>query len=210
MAHEIRSPSDILSDMLSAIAASEAGAAVLGALRASVIRRMQLVKGLPQQWSVADALAALDPSDDNVIELFAALRLLEGAQPGRARLGYSHLAEEDPVRLDQSLLLEFARTEITRVGDSRGVATSHRAVVEQTAIGLLGPNGALPYSWTEHAHELANSGYREQRDSSFIAWINVLQRRQIGLLYRAWSDSQSVVGLDRPLQPHPARARAPR
>ena len=114
MAHEIRSPSDVLNDMLLAIAASDAGPAVLGALRASVIRRIQMVKGLPQTWTVSDALAALDPQDDNVIELFAALRLLEGAQPGRARLGYSHLAEEDPVRLDQALLLEFARTEITR------------------------------------------------------------------------------------------------
>ena len=203
MAHEIRSPSDVLSDMLSAIAASDAGPAVLGALRASVMRRLQIVKGLPHPWTVADALAVLDASDDNVIELFAALRLLEGAQPGRARLGYSHLAEEDPVRLDQALLLEFARTEITRVEDSGGAATSGRAVLEQTAIGLLGPNGALPYSWTEHAHELAHSGYRGQRDKSFIAWINVIQRRQVGLLYRAWSDTQAVVGMDRPLQPHP-------
>ena len=203
MANEIRSPSDVLSDMLGAIAASDAGPAVLGALRASVMRRMQLVKSLPQPWTVANALAALDPNDDNVIELFAALRLLEGAQPDRARLGYSLLAEEDPVRLDQALLLEFARTEITRLEESRGAATSHRAVLEQTAIGLLGPNGALPYSWTEHAHELSRSAYRQQRDSSFIAWINVLQRRQIGLLYRAWSDSQSVVGMDRPSQPHP-------
>ncbi len=203
MAHEIRSPSDVLSDMLVAIAASNAGPAMLVALRASVMRRLQLVKGLPQPWTLVDALAALDPSDDNVIELFAALRLLEGAQPDRARLGYSHLAEEDPVRLDQALLLEFARTEITRVEESRGAVTSHRPVLEQTAVGLLGPNGALPYSWTDYAHELANSAYREQRDKSFVAWINVIQRRQVGLLYRAWSDSQAVVGMDRPLQPHP-------
>ena len=203
MAHEIRSPSDVLNDMLLAIAASDAGPAVLGALRASVIRRLQMVKGLPQAWTVSDALAALDPQDDNVIELFAALRLLEGAQPGRARLGYSHVAEEDPVRLDQALLLEFARTEITRVDASRGDLSSHRAVVEQTAVGLLGPNGALPYSWTEHAHDLANSVYRDQRDKSFVAWINVIQRRQVGLLYRAWSDTQAVVGMDRPLQAHP-------
>ena len=59
MANEIRSPSDVLSDMLGAIAASDAGPAVLGALRASVMRRMQLVKSLPQPWTVANALAAL-------------------------------------------------------------------------------------------------------------------------------------------------------
>jgi type VI secretion system protein ImpH len=50
---------------------------------------------------------------------------------------------------------------------------------------------------------LAHSSYRSERDSSFLAWINVIQRRQIGLLYRAWSDSQAIVGVDRPNQPHP-------
>jgi type VI secretion system protein ImpH len=203
MAHEIRSPSDVLSEMLGAIAATAAGPAVIDALRASVLHRLSIVRAKALPWSIDQALAALDPEEENVIELFAALRLLEGAQPGRSRLGYSHLAEEDPVRVDQALLLEFARAEITSVEESRGAGTSHRPVVEQTAIGLLGPNGALPYSWTEHAHDLANSAYRDQRDKSFVAWINVIQRRQVGLLYRAWSDSQAVVGMDRPSHPHP-------
>ena len=203
MANEIRSPSDVLSNLLGSIAATAAGPAVLDALRVSLLQRQQVGSAPAQPWSVSDALAALNPQEEQVIELFAALRLLEGAQPERARLGYSHLAEEDPVRLDQALLLEFARVEVSRVEESRGAGSSNRAVIEQTAIGLLGPNGALPYTWTEHAHDLANSAYREQRDRSFVAWINVIQRRQTGLLYRAWSDSQAVVGMDRPLQPHP-------
>lgn len=203
MANQIRSPSDILKGMLGTIAATAAGPAVLEALRASLQLRLQIASKPAQPWTVTEALQALDPQEDSIVELFAALRMLEGAQPERARLGYSHLAEEDPVRLDQALLLEFARAEITSVEESRGAGSSHRAVVEQTAIGLLGPNGALPYSWTEHAHDLGNSAHREQRDKSFVAWINVIQRRQIGLLYRAWGDSQSVVGIDRPSQPHP-------
>lgn len=201
MAHEVRTSPDFLS-ALQALADRPEGASVLHALKVALEQRAELLSGDPQPWSLQDALEALDPQE-NTIELFAALRLLQGAQPTKARLGYSHLAEEDPVRVDQALLLEFARAEVTRVDPARGVATSRRPVVEQTAVGLLGPNGALPYVWTEHAYALANTANNSVRDASFTAWINLLQRRQIGLLYRAWSDSQAIVGADRPADPHP-------
>lgn len=154
----------------------------------------------PQPWTLADALAALaDPVQPT--SLFGALRLLQGAQPDKSALGYGHHAEEDPVRLDQALLMEFARTEISAVEAGTGVAGRPR--LEQTAVGLLGPNGVLPYAWTELANTLAHPPQGEKADASFMAWINVLQRRQLGLLYRAWSDAQAVVGMDRPDRPHP-------
>jgi len=201
MAHEVWTSSQFLSTLQS-LAASPDGPAVWDALKAALDQRARFVSREPEQWSLGDALTALNPAEQEV-ELFAALRLLESVQPQKARIGYSHLAEEDPVRIDQTLLLEFASSEVTRVDAPRGEATSHRPCVEQAAIGLLGPNGALPYTWTEHAYDLAHSSYRSERDNSFMAWINVIQRRQIGLLYRAWSDSQAIVGVDRPNQPHP-------
>jgi type VI secretion system protein ImpH len=205
MAHQVRTSPHFL-DALQALADNPAAAAVFNALRVSLDQRVNVVRGDPVQWTVADALQALDTNEHD-IKLFAALRLLEGVQPQKARLGYSHLAEEDPVRIDQTLLLEFAPSEVTQVEATKGVNTSHRPRLEQAAVGLLGPNGALPYTWTEHAYDLANSTYRSDRDSSFLAWINVIQRRQIGLLYRAWSDSQAIVGIDRPTTAHPVADR---
>ena len=201
MAHEVRTSPHFLK-ALQTLVDNPAGATVLQALKVALEQRAQLTSQPPQPWSLDDALKALE-SDGTGVELFAALRLLQASQPHKARLGYSHLAEEDPVRIDQALLLEFARSEVSKIEAARGAATSHRPMVEQTAIGLLGPNGALPYTWTEHAYELANASYRSERDVSFMAWINVIQRRQISLLYRAWSDSQAIVGVDRPNDDHP-------
>lgn len=201
MALEIRTPPHLLSE-LRAVQEGPAGEAVLQALRVALEQRLQPSAGAAQSWTLEEALAVLDPQE-RTIHLFAALRLLEGAQPGQSRLGYSHLAEEDAVRIDQQLLLEFARTEVTQVEEPRGAATSRRPTVTQNAMGLLGPNGPLPYTWTEFAHDLAHSAYRAERDGSFVAWLNVIQRRQIAFLYRAWSDSVAVVGADRAQQSHP-------
>lgn len=201
MAHPVRTSPQFLS-ALQALAASSHGAVVFNALKVSLDQRANVSRQEPEPWSLAEALDALTAAKQDV-ELFAALRLLESVQPQKPRLGYSHLAEEDPVRIDQTLLLEFAPAEVTQVEASRGIATSHRPRVEQAATGLLGPNGALPYTWTEHAYDLANSTYRAERDNSFLAWINVIQRRQISFLYRAWSDGQAIVGVDRPNESHP-------
>ena len=132
--------------------------------------------------------------------LFGALRLLQGAQPGKARIGYARNADEEPVRIDQALHLDFASCEVTGIDAAPG---AQRPTLTQTAVGLLGPNGVLPFRWTEHAHDLAHNLYGSERDHSFHALLNVVQRRQTALLYRAWSDTQATTGADRPAERHP-------
>jgi type VI secretion system protein ImpH len=177
-------------------------APVLEALQIALAPRTPVEVHQNAEWTIAEAITALDPSHHDV-HFFAALRLLQAVQPDRQRLGYSHTAEEDPVRIEQELRLDFPPAEVTSVAGARGLATTHRPTVRQTAVGLLGPNGALPYAWTEHAHELANSTYRSERDSSLVAFINMLQRRQLAFLYRAWHDGEAITGADRPKDPHP-------
>jgi len=154
----------------------------------------------PEAWELNEVISVLT-NPDQPVELFGALRLLHGVQSNKPMLGYGHHAQEDPIRIDQALLMEFARQEIVEVEPEAGAYKRPR--VEQTAVGLLGPNGALPYAWTEFAHQLSFPPQGERGDASFVAWINVLQRRHLGLLYRAWSDTQAVVGMDRPDRPHP-------
>ena len=50
---------------------------------------------------------------------------VQAAQPQRKRLGYSHVAEEDPVRIDQELRLDFAPQEVSEVQASRGAVTTN-------------------------------------------------------------------------------------
>ena len=197
MAPEIRTPPGFLTALRAVVDAAHGGA-VLDALGVEMARRRELPNEPPQPWTLAAALEEL-AARPHAASLFGAIRLLQGAQPAKAALGYSRRAEDDAVRIDQTLLLGFAASEVDVV--TPGI--EERPHLRQSAIGLLGPNGALPYRWTEHAHDLANTEYRSQRDVSFHAWINVMQRRQIALLYRAWSDAQAVTGADRPSQAHP-------
>lgn len=201
MALAIRPSPDLLSDLRS-VADAPDGGALLDALRTLAETQTSEQEAPVPAWTVAEAVGVLDTSRRD-IHLFAALRLLQAAQPQRRPIGYSHVVEEDAVRIDQELRLDFAPAEVTQVEEPRGAATSHRPTVTQAAVGLLGPNGALPYAWTEYAHDLEHSAYRSERDGSFLAFINVTQRRQLGFLFRAWQDSVAITGVDRPRDPHP-------
>ena len=203
MAPEIRTPPGFLTALQAVIDAAH-GSAVLDALGVEMARRREMSGEPPQAWTLPAALDEL-AARPHATSLFGAIRLLQGAQPTKAALGYSRRAEDDAVRIDQTLLLGFAASEVDSVMSAPLGPTGPlgRPRLQQSAVGLLGPNGALPFRWTEHAHDLANTEYRSQRDVSFHAWLNVMQRRQIALLYRAWSDAQAVTGGDRPSQAHP-------
>jgi type VI secretion system protein ImpH len=199
MAHPHRTPTDFLS-ALAAIAGEAHGPAMLRALGAELARRRGLGTTVPEPWTKAAAVDFL-AAQPHGASLFGALRLLQGAQPDKAALGRTRRAEDDPVRIEQTLLLGFAPSEVDAV--EAGAGATGRPRLRQSAIGLLGPNGALPQRWTDHAHDLVNDEYRSRRDASFHAWLDVLQRRHVALFYRAWSDAQAATGADVPGQPHP-------
>ena len=212
MAHEIRTPANVLTALerasaglratLAVVADAPYGPAVLEALDVEMARRRTLPDSPPEAWSLATALAELSARPHGAT-LFGAIRLLQGAQPDKPNLGYALRAEDDTVRIDQSLLLGFAASEVDAVQSS----ANGRPQLMQSAVGLLGPNGALPFRWTEHAFELITSEYRSHRDASFLAWINLVQRRQPALLYRAWSDARAETGAERAGRPHPVADR---
>jgi len=200
MADADGSPTGFL-NTLQALAGAEHGGAFLRVLAAELARRRAVRFALPEAWTPEAAIAHL-AAHPHEASVFGALRLLQGAQPRKAALGSSRRAEDDPVRIDQTLLLGFAPSE---VDDVRAGASRPR--LRQSAFGLLGPNGALPQRWTDLAHDLVNDEHRSHRDESFHAWIDVLQRRQAALLYRAWSEARPETGSDAPGQAHPVADR---
>ena len=122
--------------------------------------------------------------------LFAALRLLEQANPTRPRLGESRKAADDAVRLAQPPHLFFAHSDVSAyaTGDSR------LPRLEQYSFGMFGPNGALPLHLTEYAWE--RSFHFD--DPTFADLVNVFQHRLASLFYRAWANSDPVTNQDRP------------
>jgi len=205
MADPHRMPPDLLS-ALRDIGAGADGAALLAALGHALNARSHVGAAEPEPWDVAAVMAQLSGHPEHVT-LLGSLRLLQGAQPQKARIGYARHAGEEPVRIDQALHLDFAPREVISI-ESAGAATAgpsanSRPQLTQAALGLLGPNGVLPFRWTEHAHDLAHNEYRSQRDNSFHALLNVMQRRQIAFFYRSWSDTQVTTGADRPQETHP-------
>lgn len=67
-----------------------------------------------------------------------------------------------------------------------------RLHVVSAFLGLLGPQGALPYHLTEEAH-----AWVLDKDSSFVHFLDLFNNRFIQLFYRAWADSRPIVQSDR-------------
>jgi type VI secretion system protein ImpH len=122
--------------------------------------------------------------------LFAALRLLEQAHPGRPRLGEARRVSDDAVRLAQPPHLIFAPSDVSALGRTEDGMPR----LEQYGFGVFGPNGALPLHLTEYAFERA----AHRGDPGVADFINAFQHRFIALFYRAWADGDPAVNLDRP------------
>jgi type VI secretion system protein ImpH len=122
--------------------------------------------------------------------LFAALRLLEQAHPGRPRLGEARRASDEAIRLAQPPHLIFAPSDVSAFGRNEDGMPR----LEQYGFGVFGPNGALPLHLTEYAFERA----AHRGDPGVADFINAFQHRFIALFYRAWADGDPAVNLDRP------------
>lgn len=122
--------------------------------------------------------------------LFAALRVLERANPGKPRVGTARRASQVAVRLSQPAFLEFAPAEVAgfRHGQD-GVAQ-----LESFGFGMFGPNGPLPMHLTELAYERR----RQHADPALADFVNLFQHRMLELFYRAWADSDPAATHDRP------------
>jgi len=126
-------------------------------------------------------------------DFFHALRLIEAAFPDKPRLGTARRPVDEPVRLGQAADLSFAASSIggVDVGDRCG-----RPRVEVRFFGLFGPNGPLPMHMTAYARERR----LHKGDETFARFADWFHHRLLLLFYRAWSQAQPAVSLDRPAE----------
>jgi type VI secretion system protein ImpH len=140
-----------------------------------------------------DELWSLLEEQPERFDLFAAMRLIAGTYPDFPAIGTSRRIGEDAARFGQEVSLGFAAATVTGADAPREQRPGR---LRQAAIGLFGPNGALPLHLTEYALQRR----RHERDHSFAAFADVFHHRMLSLFYRAWAINHPIAQLDRPEQ----------
>ncbi len=140
----------------------------------------------------ADSVALLDrvAARPYAFDFYYVLRQLEAWRPDKPRLGEAARPADEPVRLGQEPLLDFAPAALSGVRPARD---PRPAVIEVRFLGLLGPNGPLPLHLTEYARDRL----LHHADATFARFLDIINHRFLLLFYRAWAQAQPVASLDR-------------
>ncbi len=123
---------------------------------------------------------------------YEVLRQFECLYKNNPRFGYSALPRNDPLRLGQSPSLQFAASTL----DSFVREGNQPARLKVLFFGMFGPNGPLPLHLTEYTR----NRLRNAKDSTLSDFADMFHHRLLCLFYRAWSDKEPTVQLDRPEQ----------
>jgi type VI secretion system protein ImpH len=122
-------------------------------------------------------------------DFFAVLRHLERVHRDCPRIGDSSSRRDEFVLLGQDPFMDFPASNVARAERPEG--RSIRLFVK--FLGLLGPQGALPFAITEEAYHYALAG-----DDAFPRFLDIFNHRFIQLFFRAWADSRPIAQHDRP------------
>lgn len=113
------------------------------------------------------------------------------AQDNTPPVGQAQRPLQENFRLGQSASLGFAPREIASISQD----TEQDLVrIQLFGLGMLGPNGSLPM----HVSELVCERVQTKRDPTLANFLDLFHHRAFSHIYRAWAQSQSAAGLDRP------------
>ncbi|GHT95792.1 hypothetical protein AGMMS49545_19340 [Betaproteobacteria bacterium] len=128
---------------------------------------------------------------------FAALmRYLSARYPDIPEVGHALLPRQEFFRLGQRPSLVFAPREISDID-----LHPETPRIRLFSLGMMGPNGPLPIHFTE----IAKDRQENRKDQTLIDFLDIFHHRYLTLFYRAWAQSQSAAGLDRPREEHFSR-----
>jgi type VI secretion system protein ImpH len=136
------------------------------------------------------------------------MRRLGAVHSNQPRIGLASRPQQEHFRLGQTAALTFAPREIAEValpfdeGESSGVGAQRARkgnnptvpTVRLYGLGMLGPNGPLPLHYTEWVRDRAEN----YNDGTLGDFLDIFHHRYLTHMYRAWAQSQSAAGLDRP------------
>ena len=122
------------------------------------------------------------------------MRRLAAADPLQPLIGTSQRPQQENFRLGQQASLAFAPRELAKVEIKADIDQEPRVHLKLFGLGMLGPQGALPIHFTELVRERIEG----RRDTTLADFIDLFHHRVFTHIYRAWAQSQSAAGLDRP------------
>lgn len=134
----------------------------------------------------ADRPAGL-AGDATAYQFFQAVRLLGLRSPDRHQVGAFADPAEEAVRFSVAASLAFPASEI------QGVETGDGAPrMTVNFLGLIGPQGVLPWQYT-----LLVAERLRQRDRGLRDFLDMFHHRTLSLFYRAWEKSHFPVAYER-------------
>lgn len=145
-------------------------------------------------------LAALE-KEGTGFEFVQVMRLLARLYPDRAPIGGWEDPAREVVRVSVPPSLSFPPSEIAelelppedgppRPDGTRGPTTPARMGIR--FLGLIGPQGVLPHTYTEHA-----STRTRVKDTAFRDFLDIFHHRALSLFYRAWERHRPTVAAER-------------
>jgi len=137
----------------------------------------------------AHALAFKLQEEGPTYDFFAAVRLIECANPQAPKVGTSLKPADDPVRFCEEPYLAFPPSTLAKVTPD---ALTNVPRMYVNFIGLLGPNGPLPLHLTEYARERI----LHFNDQTLARFLDLFHHRITSLFYRAWAVNQQAVSYE--------------
>jgi type VI secretion system protein ImpH len=134
--------------------------------------------GGPQTPDLSDSpLAQVLREEPYSFEFFQAVTLLERLRPDRQPVGRFTNPEEEAVHFGASPSLAFPASQIQRLDwPEEGPAE-----MKVNFMGLTGPMGILPHTYTELILERLRA-----KDDSLASFLDIFNHRMISFFYRAW------------------------
>jgi type VI secretion system protein ImpH len=120
-------------------------------------------------------------------DFYETLRRFERDNAGKPRIGDSGAMREEYVALGQDPYMEFPASTLAKAEPD--MAGRMRILVK--FLGLLGPQGALPYATTEEAFNWLLAG-----NDSFPRFLDLFHNRFLQLFFRSWADARPVAQHD--------------
>ncbi|OSQ51927.1 type VI secretion system baseplate subunit TssG [Marivita geojedonensis] len=128
-----------------------------------------------------------DPQSHHI---FFAMRVLEAHFADQPRLGTARRPRQEKVRFGQEPELAFPKSTIHAFDPQ---TADQPARLRNLFFGLFGPHGPLPLHLTEYARGRKTN----HKDTTFVAFADMLTHRPMELLYRAWVRGQPAPAFDR-------------
>jgi len=141
-----------------------------------------------ERWPVAKALEA----EPYTFEFFQAVRLLALMYPSRQVVGRFTRPAEEVVHFGANPEVSFPPSEINSLELTHDGAPSRPATMRVNFMGLTGPLGVLPLTYSQYVLERLRARDRAPRD-----FFDLFNHRMISLFCQAWEKYRFVIPYER-------------